>query len=73
MPVPPAPRPGGGSARPSTGNPKPGRESTTTLKASEDAVPCANGSVSSGSSFQYSRNKLGQPAGQVTLITAGQH
>jgi hypothetical protein len=34
-------------------NPKPGRESTTTLRASEDAVPCANGSVSSGSSFQY--------------------
>jgi hypothetical protein len=31
-------------------NPKPSRESTTTLKASEDAVPCANGSVSSGSS-----------------------
>ena len=34
-------------------NPKPGRESTTTLEASEDAVPCANRSVSSGSSFQY--------------------
>ena len=28
-------------------NPKPGRESTTTLRGSEDALPCANGSVSS--------------------------
>ena len=34
-------------------NPKPGRESTTTLRGSEDALPCANGSVSSGSSLQY--------------------
>ena len=29
-------------------------------KASEDAVPCADGPASSGSSFQCSRNKLGQ-------------
>jgi len=41
-------------------NPKPGRESTTTPKASEEAVSCADGPASSGSSFQCSRNKLGQ-------------
>ena len=35
------------------GKPEAGRESTTTLRASEDAVPYANGSVSSGTSLQY--------------------
>jgi len=45
----PALRPSGESAHPSTENPKPDRPRTTTLQASEDAVPCANGWVSSRS------------------------
>jgi hypothetical protein len=35
------------------GKPEAGQGEHTTLRASEDAVPCANGSVSSGTSFQY--------------------